>query len=345
MKILYVARMFYGRAEVLRSKTLECLVGNLDFFNMYKYEKICGRYLNWLFRKTGIPNPMYIVMNALLIKRAVKVKPDIVWIDKGMYINAKTLKRIKRLTKAFMLSETADNMLISGNNTKDFVYAIKEYDLMVTDKNPEIVDYVKYGAKHVLSVHKGFYPTIHRPIALTIEERKIYDTDVVFCGVAEKDRAESLAYLIKNGINVKIWGNPRSWKKMECHPILLPHISQKAVWWEDYAKALNGAKIALCFLRHISRDKQTQRTFELPACQVMTIAERTADHKRFFEEDKEMVFFSNNEELLDKVKYYLKHDRQREDIAKAGRGRCVDSDYTYVARYTKILNKINELCL
>lgn len=234
-------------------------------------------------------------------------------------------------------------MLIPGNKTKEFISCIPEYDLMVTDKNIKTVNYYKYGAKKVYSIHKGFYPSIHRPIELTIEEKDLYETDVVFCETAEEDRTESLVYLINNGIKVKIWGSIRSWKKMKYFPTLEPCLSKKSVWWDEYAKVINGAKIAICFLRHIANDTQTQRTFELPAHQTMTITERTEDHKRLFEEDKEMVFFSNNKELLDKVRYYLKHDKEREGIAKAGRLRCVNSNYTYDCRYTKILDKIKEL--
>jgi hypothetical protein len=37
-----------------------------------------------------------------------------------------------------------------------------------------------------------------------------------------------------------------------------------------------------------------------------------------FEEDKEIVFFSSREELLDKVKFYKKNDEQRREIARRG---------------------------
>ena len=37
-----------------------------------------------------------------------------------------------------------------------------------------------------------------------------------------------------------------------------------------------------------------------------------------FEEDKELIFFSSKEELLDKVNYYREHDQERKRIAKRG---------------------------
>ncbi len=38
----------------------------------------------------------------------------------------------------------------------------------------------------------------------------------------------------------------------------------------------------------------------------------------FFEPDKEIVFFENSEELIEKSKYYLAHPLNRERIRQAG---------------------------
>lgn len=40
--------------------------------------------------------------------------------------------------------------------------------------------------------------------------------------------------------------------------------------------------------------------------------------EELFEEDKELVFFSSKEELLDKVLYYKEHDEERKEIARRG---------------------------
>ena len=56
----------------------------------------------------------------------------------------------------------------------------------------------------------------------------------------------------------------------------------------------------------------------------LTLEKLSAD----FRENKEAVYFSSNEELLEKCNYYLLHEEERKAIAAAGRKRCVNSDYS-----------------
>lgn len=51
---------------------------------------------------------------------------------------------------------------------------------------------------------------------------------------------------------------------------------------------------------------------------LLTLCDRDFSMHELFEEDKEMVFYSSTEELLDKLKYYKSHDAERKKIAKAG---------------------------
>ena len=77
----------------------------------------------------------------------------------------------------------------------------------------------------------------------------------------------------------------------------------------------------------------------------MLLAPRTAEHEGLFRADREAVFFGSNQELLDKVQYYLTHGRERERIAKAGYERCHKSDYSSFHCMKRILEQASSLSL
>ncbi len=82
---------------------------------------------------------------------------------------------------------------------------------------------------------------------------------------------------------------------------------------------------------------------QIPACGTLLLAERTDEHQELFEEGKEAEFFGDDEELREKIKYYLNHPAERDRIAAAGRDRCVKNDYTYQGRLRTVFEQITKL--
>jgi len=125
------------------------------------------------------------------------------------------------------------------------------------------------------------------------------------------------------------------------HPNLI--VEHAPLWGEDYVSAICSFDINLCFLRKSNRDLQTTRTVEIPACGAFMIAERTDEHLEMFKEGKEAVFFSSNEELVGLVRYYLRNEEARLEIASAGRKRCLQSGYDYESRLGLVLDELHAL--
>ena len=72
----------------------------------------------------------------------------------------------------------------------------------------------------------------------------------------------------------------------------------------------------------------------------MLLADRTEDHLSSFEEDKEAVFYSSSEELVDKAKFYLRNEPLREKIAAAGYRRCISSGHSNHDRIRLMLEEV-----
>jgi spore maturation protein CgeB len=111
----------------------------------------------------------------------------------------------------------------------------------------------------------------------------------------------------------------------------------------DYRLALGCAKIAPCLVRRANRDGHVMRTFEITACGSFMLAERTEEHLELFEEGKEMACFGSPEELVDKVRYYLSHDKERQRIAEAGHRKATEARHTYQDRLERILQAVDSV--
>jgi spore maturation protein CgeB len=102
--------------------------------------------------------------------------------------------------------------------------------------------------------------------------------------------------------------------------------------------------INICFLRKINRDTITSRSIEIPSCGSFMLAERTAEHLNMFVEGKEAEFFSDDEELLQKVQKYKREKDLATLIAKSGRVRCENAGYDMLSQTSFILSKSLASC-
>ena len=278
-------------------------------------------------------------VNKHIRKKIDSVEYDIVWIDKGIVIYPETLAYIKkRSPRTIIISYSPDNMAVRHNQSKQYLQCVPLYDYIITNKSYIIDDMKKLGAKNVIFVNNSYSEDFHSPYDLSEFERIELGGDVGFVGMWEKERCESILYLVDHGIKVKVFGDAKWDKYKEYSPNLT--IMGHLLKGEDYCKSLHAFRISLCFLRKINFDKQTTRSVEIPACGGFMLAERTDEHLMMFTEDKEASYFSSNEELLEKCLYYLKNEDIRKEIAISGRKRCMLSGYSNENMVKRIIFQI-----
>lgn len=264
---------------------------------------------------------------------------DVVWIDKGVTIYPETLNYIKKVQPSCkIVSYSPDNMALRHNQSQQYLECVPLYDLIVTNKSYIIDDMKALGAKDIRFVNNTYEPSFHYPRNISEEDMKSLGGDVGFVGMWEKERCDSILYLADHGIKVRVFGFGK-WKDYVNYSPNL-QIELHGLFSDNYAKSFKAFKISLCFLRKMNYDQQTTRTVEIPACGGFMMAERTAEHEAMFQDGKEAAFFSSNEELLEKCRYYLEHEEERRSIAKAGYERCITSDYSNQGMVTNVLNSI-----
>jgi len=267
----------------------------------------------------------------------------LLWIDKGMTVKPETLRTVIKISpETIIAGYSPDDMLNPDNQSKHFLEGLQYYDIFFTTKSFGVEELKKLGCKRVEFIDNGYDPYTHRPVAVTKEDRSNFGGSVGFIGAYEQERAESVYFLSKNGITVRIWGSGWRKKKHASHSNI--KIENIPLWGDDYAKAICSFDISLNFLRKANRDLQTTRSIEIAACGGFMLAERTTEHLSLFNEGVEAEFFSSNEELLRKVRYYLEHDEKRKSIAWAGYKRCINSGYRNQDRLNKMIDYVQSEC-
>jgi len=98
---------------------------------------------------------------------------------------------------------------------------------------------------------------------------------------------------------------------------------------EEMIDIFGASKINLNFSRasHGDRMGMKGRITEVCLAGGFLLTEYVPGIENYFEIDKEIVCFRDTEEMIDKITYYLNHDKERRAIARAGWKRAV-SEYT-----------------
>jgi hypothetical protein len=298
------------------------------------------KIINTAFRRLGWPRDTE-NLNASVIDAAGFFQPNVMWVDKGVLICRETLSKVREQSPRVMLVHyNPDDPFGHAGKAgwRRFINAMSEYDVHFVPRRENLAEYKELGCQHVIHniPTRGFDPFIHRPYQRGVPAE--FACELGFLGAFEKERAHCLRVLAEAGFSIRLkadWPS-RGWQE---NFLRAPF----EVRGEGYARAIGSFKIGLGFLRKINRDQHTSRSIEIPACGTFLLAERTEEHLMLFEEGKEAEFFSNDEEMISKVQFYLSNDELRETIARRGRQRCLRSGYDYASRMQTMINQVMEL--
>jgi len=167
----------------------------------------------------------------------------------------------------------------------------------------------------------------------------VKDIDVSFIGAAYGKRVEYIKYLVAKGIKVKVFG--KGWDKYAAmRPYWGGYVSHK-----EMLDVISRSKINLNFLwTSAEKDCCTikGRTLELSACHAFQISNFTNEFSNYgFVDGENIVVFSNQEEMLEKIRYYLKHLVTSEMIAKQAYQHVLEH-HTWKQRFKTIFEQLDD---
>jgi len=333
MKILFIGQLYIGSTCVDRMLVLKSLGHEIITFDKTPWLSKGSRLLLSLAHRLKLgPNVQGLNKSIKLFSDTIE-KIDLIWIEKSVWVYPSTLRYLKNKFSACLLHYTPDPQIL-WHKSRHFYQSIPIYDYLITTKPFELDAYKKLGAKQCVFVLQGagtHFINFKEPIDITYRK----DHEVVFVGHYETHYMHRLSSIE----NLKIWG-PGWGKHKNHHSWIGDKFISDGVWGDDYLEVLAGAKIAIGLLSKVIPETTTTRTFEIPAIGTFLLAERTQDHLNLYKEGQEAEFFNSDEEMNEKINYYLSHDFEREKIAEAGKKRFIESGYSTEAQIRKVMDKV-----
>ena len=338
MRIYYIGQLEEGGTCRERMHTLRRFGHEIVPFDTTHWTSGGSRVFRSLAHRINFgPNVWGINRSLIDHSRSIGVV-DLIWIDKGRWIYPATLDAIHEKTRGRLLHYTPDPQLVF-HKSRYFEKCIPKYDWMVTTKPFEQKLYENLGVQNLLFVLQGFDSRFvdYQPLK---HEFETWQSDVAFVGHYEKHYAMRLKCASEVTPQLKIWGSSGWVRYAQFNKWCRPCVNGNGAWGDDYLRVLAHTKIAIGLLSKWIPETTTTRSFEIPSMGTFLLAERTADHLALFEEGKEAEFFGDDEELKDKIRFYLANDGARKRIAAAGRERCLRSGYSSASQLTTILSSL-----
>ena len=234
------------------------------------------------------------------------------------------------------------------------------YDYSLVPEKFRLPDYKRIGANPIYC-QEAANPNIYKPHALPVE------FDVTFVGQKYGDRPDYIRHLLDQEIDVHVWGpywqggGPAIplWRKVGSRVKRFLHSSEPLfpvkipaertglpLSDEQLIQMYSRSKISLGFSNvadTTTEIKQVRlRDFEAPMSGAFYMVEYMEELEEFFDIGKEIVCYHDKKDLADKIKYYLKHDQERETIRQAGLARA-RHDHTWHKRFQSCFSQMDKL--
>jgi spore maturation protein CgeB len=240
-------------------------------------------------------------MEAELLKTVEEWKPDFLFhVPYGATLRPEILKFISYKTYTVTIAWNGDDEWQFATD-EGHKQRIQDYNYCVTTDERALEHYRESGYERVFLSHWGYSPKDWR------QGNGKKSVDVYFCGARTPERDRYIRDVKDAGLPIVFEG---------------PGYSKQKIDLPKMVKNYQRARIGLNFTLGIKKDHvYTQvkaRNFEIPATGTFQLSEQSRGLDRFFLPGQEIETFKNSEELIKKIKLYLREEKRREEIAAGG---------------------------
>ncbi len=230
--------------------------------------------------------------------------------------------------------DSISNEFLNGKKRQDFLNLVNKVDKCFLTSSPELFK------KNKIYKKLRFIPN---PIDSSIDHFRNYETnDLEYDLFFAISHGQNRVILKKGKIDERENDFIHLIKKLNKYKIASFGLKNvEPIWGSNYFYHLSKSKIAL----NISRGKyqnlySSDRISSLIGNGLLVFLEKKTNLQKMFKDKKEVIFFKNRDELIKKIIFYLKNDKQRKKVAKKGCQKYHKKfSNTNVAKY--ILNELN----
>jgi spore maturation protein CgeB len=247
---------------------------------------------------------------------------DLCYVDGGECVSPSVIELL-RLHAAKIVNYNIDDPLGLRDVARFAAYrrSVPFYDLCVVVRAENVAEARQLGAKDVMRVYRSSDEIAHAPRVITQQDSKEWRADVLFLGTWFPERGPFLLELIELGVPLTIRG--ANWRKAREWGALKPYFKGGQLEGDNYALALQCAKVNLGLLSKGNRDLHTTRSLEIPALGALLCAERTTEHLGMYVEGEDALFWDGAQECANVCHEALRDDVRRRKIAAAGHARSI----------------------
>jgi spore maturation protein CgeB len=249
-------------------------------------------------------------------------KPEILLHERGLALPAETLREAKteygvRITIAWWTKGLQwVDMAIRDAELYDYYYFIHRSFVAACNKaGRDNCYYLPYAVDR----------DVFRKVDLSQRDLDRYSCDVAFVGGWFPNRQEIMEDIAaRPDIRLRIWG-PKWRRKNITRFGLFQAVAGNCLYGEELVKQYGAAKINLNISKWMGKADSglNLRIFEIPRCGGFLLTDYIEELEEFYEVGKEIETYGDIEELRDKIKYYLKNESARRDIAAKGYEKAV----------------------
>jgi spore maturation protein CgeB len=335
--LLYAGQLETGGGSAQRRGALERLGFDCRDVDFLPFMKWGPRLLRAATRLTA-SGPSIAHLNEA-IRRAIDARtPDILWVDRGIWIYPETLTFARRAGVSLLVHFSPDPMFVV-HDTRHLRASVPLYDVCLTPKEYELESYARHGARHTMLVPTAYDPGLHHPVpAAERAELEPFESDVCFIGHHEPWYEDVLRALASLPIRVAIWG-PR-WSSRCRDRVVRTWIRGDYAAGRDYARAVWASKMALGLISAMCPDPMTARNVELAAMRTCQIAPRRTEVAEVFQDGDSILLCRTPADFRDAVRRCLESPALRTHLAERAEQRVrnlgLDVD-TVMRRVTSLL--------